>query len=47
MMSILIAHNRYQQPGGGDAVVQVEKELLKENGGRSLIQYGYEKDEHW
>lgn len=31
-MRILMVHNRYQQPGGEDAVVRAESELLRTNG---------------
>ena len=31
-MRILIAHNRYRQPGGEDAVVRTEFNLLKDFG---------------
>jgi hypothetical protein len=31
-MRILLLHNRYQQPGGEDAVVQAEKDLLESHG---------------
>lgn len=31
-MNILVVHNRYQSPGGEDAVVQAEGNLLRQNG---------------
>lgn len=37
-MKILIAHNRYQVPGGEDSVFEDEKKLLESNG-HEIIQY--------
>src|SRR5579871_2140442 len=31
-MRVLILHNRYQQPGGEDRVVEAERQLLAQNG---------------
>lgn len=43
-MRILIAHNRYQQPGGEDAVVKTEFDLLK-NFGQDVMLYERTNDE--
>jgi len=37
-ISVLVVHNRYQQPGGEDAVVRAEVESLR-RGGHRVIQY--------
>jgi glycosyltransferase involved in cell wall biosynthesis len=37
-LSVLVIHNRYQQPGGEDAVVHAEVELLRRAGHR-VVQY--------
>lgn len=42
-MKILIVHNRYQQPGGEDSVVQTECELLKRFGEEVYL---YERGNH-
>ena len=38
-LSVLVIHNRYQQPGGEDAVVRAEVEMLRRAGHR-VLQYG-------
>ncbi len=38
-LSVLVIHNRYQQPGGEDAVVRAEVEMLRRAGHR-VVQYG-------
>lgn len=43
LMKILIAHCRYQQPGGEDAVVAAEAELLRNRGHTIEL---YERDNH-
>src|SRR5689334_11357397 len=35
-ISVLVIHNRYQQPGGEDTVVEAEVELLRRYGHRVL-----------
>jgi len=35
-LSVLVIHNRYQQPGGEDAVVRAEMELLRRAGHRVI-----------
>ncbi|MGH6742279.1 MAG: hypothetical protein ACREDY_25175, partial [Bradyrhizobium sp.] len=37
-LSVVVIHNRYQQPGGEDAVVAAEVELLRSNGHR-VVEY--------
>ncbi len=37
-LKVLVVHNRYQQPGGEDAVVRAEVRLLRETGHR-VVQY--------
>ncbi len=43
-MNILLVHNRYQQPGGEDAVFEAEAELLSSRGHR-VIRYERDNDE--
>ena len=33
-LSVLVIHNQYQQPGGEDAIVRAEVELLRRQGHR-------------
>jgi len=42
-MKIIIAHNRYQQPGGEDVVVRQETEMLRNAGHQVLL---YERSNH-
>ena len=37
-LSVLVIHNQYQQPGGEDAVVRAEVDLLRGAGNR-VVQY--------
>lgn len=43
-MKILLSHNRYQQPGGEDAVVRRERALLIA-GGNTVVEYSRDNDE--
>ena len=43
IMRILLAHNRYQQAGGEDAVLAEEQKLLLQNGVEVEL---YEQDNH-
>ena len=43
-LSVLVIHNRYQQPGGEDAVVRAEVELLR-SVGHKVVQYTRDNSE--
>ena len=38
-LSVLVIHNRYQQPGGEDAVVQAETGMLLSQAGHRVIPF--------